>query len=87
MNKMGKKILERFGMQIGQKVTLVAEVKEELTLRYENSKGMSGVDPADINDCFMVKHFEGSNVWAVSENDVNYFLNHNRFKSYIEVNL
>ena len=67
-------------INIGSKVELVGSVKKELTTYHQFSSGMSGVNPININNEFVVKYFSGSNIGVENSNGDPYSLNRDRFK-------
>jgi hypothetical protein len=67
------------GINIGDQVQLAEKVKEELVSIYKSSKGMSGINPAHIDDEFTVKYFDGSNTAVENTQGTPYSFNHNRF--------
>jgi hypothetical protein len=67
-------------INIGDRVMLNKEVKQELVLKYRLSRGISGISPFDVNDEFTVKYFDGSNISVISDNNSEYSFNHTRFK-------
>ena len=67
-------------MNIGNKVKIIESAKNELIESYQFRKGLSGVNPKDINKEFEINYFEGSNISVKNTEGVEYSLNKRRFE-------
>ncbi len=66
----------------GERIKIKSSEKEELVSHYETSSGMSGMSRKDVNNIYIYKGMDGSNIMAENEldNSVKISLNHLRFE-------
>lgn len=67
-------------INLGNKVQLKDEVKQELISKFNLSRGLSGVCPEHVNNEFIINYFDGSNMGVVTNSGVSYSFNYSRFK-------
>ncbi len=67
-------------INLGNKVQLKDEVKQELISNFNTSRGMSGVCPEHVNNEFIVNYFDGSNISVSTKEGVQYSFNYSRFE-------